>query len=44
MLQHSIGSTALQEFPVYKQRMPIQLLSYLRLARLTDSALLAKVC
>ncbi len=28
---------------MYRERMPMQLLSYLRLARLTDSALLAKV-
>ena len=35
--------SALQEFPVYRERMPIQLLAYLRLARLTDPALLAKV-
>lgn len=28
---------------MYRERMPIQLLAYLRLARLTDSALLAKV-
>ena len=33
-----------QEFPVYRERMPMQLLAYLRLARLTDPALLAKVC
>ena len=32
-----------QEFPVYRERMPLQLLAYLRLARLTDPALLAKV-
>ena len=36
-------SCHVQEFPVYRQRMPMQLLAYLRLARLTDSALLAKV-
>ncbi len=28
---------------MYRERMPMQLLSYLRLARLTDLALLAKV-
>ena len=28
---------------MYRERMPIQLLAYLRLARLTDPALLAKV-
>ena len=33
----------MQEFPVYRERMPLQLLAYLRLSRLTDPALLAKV-
>ncbi len=32
-----------QEFPIFRDRMPTQLLAYLRLARLTDPALLAKV-
>jgi histone-lysine N-methyltransferase SETD3 len=32
-----------QAFPVFRDRMPVQLLAYLRLARLTDTALLAKV-
>ncbi|CAL5229330.1 g12636 [Coccomyxa viridis] len=39
----AMGFEGVQEFPVYRERMPMQLLSYLRLARLTDSALLAKV-
>lgn len=37
------GGFAVQEFPMYRDRMPAQLLSYLRLSRLTDTALLAKV-
>lgn len=29
---------------MYRERMPMQLLAYLRLSRLTDPALLAKAC
>ena len=32
-----------QAFPVFRDRMPVQLLAYLRLARLTDTGMLAKV-
>lgn len=33
-----------QEFPIYADRMPTQLLAYLRLSRLQDSGEIAKVC
>ncbi|CAL8465053.1 g4588 [Coccomyxa elongata] len=39
----SVGFGIVQEFPIFRDRMPTQLLAYLRLARLTDPALLAKV-
>ena len=39
----SMGYSAAEEFPVYADRMPIQLLAYLRLSRVADPALLAKV-
>ncbi|EIE20473.1 rubisco small subunit N-methyltransferase, partial [Coccomyxa subellipsoidea C-169] len=39
----SLGFDIVQEFPIFRDRMPTQLLAYLRLARLTDPALLAKV-
>ncbi len=39
----SLGFSAKEQFPVYADRMPIQLLSYLRLARVADPGLLAKV-
>jgi histone-lysine N-methyltransferase SETD3 len=32
-----------QEFPIFEDRMPLQLLAYLRLARIADPAQLAKV-
>jgi Rubisco LSMT substrate-binding len=32
-----------QEFPIYEDRMPLPLLAYLRLARVSDAAQLAKV-
>ncbi|PNW75373.1 hypothetical protein CHLRE_12g524500v5 [Chlamydomonas reinhardtii] len=38
----SMGYSAAEEFPVYADRMPIQLLAYLRLSRVADPALLAK--
>jgi hypothetical protein len=38
-----LGFSALEGFPVYADRMPNQLLAYLRLARLQDPALFAKV-
>ncbi len=38
-----LGFSALEAFPVYADRMPNQLLAYLRLARLQDPALFAKV-
>ncbi|PNH12803.1 hypothetical protein TSOC_000234 [Tetrabaena socialis] len=39
----SMGFGPNERFPVYADRMPIQLLAYLRLARIGDPALLAKV-
>jgi len=36
------GRGRAQEFPVFRDRMPQQLLAYLRLARLQDANLLAK--
>ncbi|KAK9917898.1 hypothetical protein WJX75_009348 [Coccomyxa subellipsoidea] len=39
----SLGFDIVQEFPIFRDRMPTQMLAYLRLARLTDPALLAKV-
>lgn len=38
-----IGYGIQEYFPVYKDRMPVQLLSYVRLARVTDTAELTKV-
>lgn len=40
----SMGFSVEQQFPVYADRMPTQLLAYLRMARVQDPALLAKVC
>jgi len=37
------GLTELQEFPVYRDRFPIQLLAYLRLARVQDTGELMRV-
>eukprot|EP00878_Enallax_costatus_P003647 GHUV01003861.1.p1 GENE.GHUV01003861.1~~GHUV01003861.1.p1 ORF type:complete len:495 (+),score=148.67 GHUV01003861.1:1566-3050(+) len=42
-LLESFGFTAQERFPVYADRFPIQLLSYLRLSRIQDSGLFAKV-
>lgn len=39
----SIGFSAKDRFPVYADRMPIQLLAYIRLSRVQDPALFAKV-
>ncbi|GIL70833.1 hypothetical protein Vretimale_3919 [Volvox reticuliferus] len=39
----TLGFGQRESFPVYADRMPIQLLAYLRLSRLADPALLAKV-
>ncbi|KXZ52752.1 hypothetical protein GPECTOR_8g143 [Gonium pectorale] len=39
----SLGFAPTERFPVYADRMPIQLLAYLRLSRVADPALLAKV-
>jgi histone-lysine N-methyltransferase SETD3 len=39
----SLGFSAKEQFPVYADRFPQQLLSYLRLARVADPALFAKV-
>lgn len=38
-----LGFGLTQEFPIYADRMPTQLLSYLRLARISDTAQLARV-
>jgi hypothetical protein len=38
-----LGFSCLEQFPVYADRMPNQLLAFLRLARLQDPALFAKV-
>ena len=38
----ALGLGIVQEFPVFRDRMPQQLLAYLRLARLQDANLLAK--
>lgn len=40
----SLGFDVKQEFPIYADRMPAQLLAYLRLSRVQDSAEIAKVC
>ena len=40
----SLGFDVKQEFPIYADRMPTQLLAYLRLSRVQDSAEIAKVC
>ena len=40
----SIGFDVKQDFPVYADRMPTQLLAYLRLSRVQDSGEIAKVC
>lgn len=42
-LLESFGFEAQQRFPVYSDRFPIQLLSYLRLSRIQDPGLFAKV-
>ncbi|KAL3145868.1 hypothetical protein ABBQ38_015239 [Trebouxia sp. C0009 RCD-2024] len=39
----SLGFDVKQEFPIYADRMPAQLLAYLRLSRVQDSAEIAKV-
>lgn len=39
----AMGYDVKEQFPVYKTRMPLQLLSYLRLSRVTDAAVLTKV-
>ena len=39
----SLGYSAAETFPVYADRFPLQLLSYLRLSRVQDVGLLAKV-
>lgn len=39
----AMGMSARQAFPVYADRMPLQLLAYVRLARMQDPALFAKV-
>ncbi len=39
----SVGLDNPQEFPITKEGMPVQLLSYLRLARLQNSAEFARV-
>ncbi|GFR43931.1 hypothetical protein Agub_g5069, partial [Astrephomene gubernaculifera] len=39
----SMGFGAQESFPVYADRMPVQLLAFLRLSRVADPALLAKV-
>ena len=38
-----MGFDISQEFPIYADRMPTQLLAYLRLSRLQDSGEMAKV-
>jgi hypothetical protein len=43
-LLESFGFAPLERFPVYADRFPIQLLSYLRLSRIQDPGLFAKVC
>lgn len=40
----SLGYKIEEEFPVYAEKMPTQLLAYLRMARVQDPGLLAKVC
>ena len=40
----SLGFDVKQDFPIYADRMPTQLLAYLRLSRLQDSGEIAKVC
>lgn len=42
-LLESFGFSDAERFPVYADRFPIQLLSYLRLSRIQDPGLLAKV-
>jgi hypothetical protein len=42
-LLESFGFAAQERFPVYADRFPIQLLSYLRLSRIQDVGLFAKV-
>ncbi len=42
-LLESFGFAAQDRFPVFADRFPIQLLSYLRLTRIQDPALFAKV-
>ena len=39
-----LGFGSEQQFPVYADRFPIQLLAYLRLSRIQDPAMFAKVC
>ena len=39
-----MGFSAMQDFPVFADRMPNQLFAYLRLSRIQDPALFAKVC
>ena len=39
----SLGFNAKEVFPVCADRMPLQLLAYLRLSRVADPALFAKV-
>ena len=40
----SLGFDVKQDFPIYADRMPTQLLAYLRLSRVQDSGEIAKVC
>lgn len=42
-LLESFGFSAQDRFPVFADRFPIQLLSYLRLSRIQDPGLFAKV-
>lgn len=39
----AMGYSMNESFPIYKNKMPLQLLSYHRLARVTDAAELTKV-
>jgi len=40
----NLGYAIEEFFPVYADKMPTQLLAYLRMARVQDPGLLAKVC
>ena len=39
----AVGFESTQMFPIFVDRFPIQLLTFLRLARIQDSAMIAKV-